>query len=111
MKLKLLAIALLLVTTLIITNSCGNQVDKISFTHPTMKPWFDSKCASCHASGASAASKWKYDASDYDGSIKTHIDHIYQVVYTDKIMPPPSGLDSTNLANFKAWYDAGYPAK
>ena len=110
MKLKFFAFTFLLAIVISITYSCGSQVDKISFTHPTMKPWFDSNCSRCHASGNIASNKWTYDANDYDGSIKTHIDHIYQVVYTDKIMPP-TGLDSTNLANFKAWYDAGYPAK
>ncbi|MEY4001987.1 MAG: hypothetical protein RIT07_29 [Bacteroidota bacterium] len=36
--------------------------------------------------------------------------HIYEVVYTQKTMPP-AGLTSEELEQFKAWYDSGYPVK
>ena len=79
-----------------------------TFTHATMKPWFDNNCASCHASGASASSKWLYDVANYN-SIKTEISTIYKDVYTNKSMPQGKQLSADDLAKFKAWYDAGYP--
>lgn len=108
MKTKISLTLILSAILIFIGTSCNK--DNTPFTHPTMKPWFDSKCASCHAPGASAALKWKYDVSDYEGSIKDHIDHLYNVVYVDKSMPP-TALDSSSLATFKSWYDAGYSAE
>lgn len=93
---------------LFITNSC-NKASDVPFEHATMKPFFDSQCASCHASGGSASSSWKYNSNDYS-TIKNHISSIYQNVYVRKTMPP-SGISTTELNAFKAWYDAGYPAK
>lgn len=82
-----------------------------AFTHATMKPWFDSYCASCHASGASDAGKWLYDPTDYTGSISDHISSIYREVYINKSMPVGIQLSSSELSSFKSWYDAGYAAK
>jgi len=108
MKKSFFILTAILGIVLSITNSC-NKASDVPFEHATMKPFFDSKCASCHAPGASSASSWKYDASDYS-TIKNHISSIYQNVYVRKTMPP-IGLNSAELVAFKAWYDAGYPAK
>lgn len=108
MKKTHFAFAALLFVVAALCDSCSKS--GVAFEHPTMKPFFDTKCASCHGSGGVAVSSWKYDAKDYEGSIKTHADHIYEQVYMTKSMPP-SGLDSIQLVAFKNWYDSGYPAK
>lgn len=90
--------------------SCKKS-SNVVFEHATMKPWFDKYCASCHASGKSNAGDWKYDAADYDGTIKNKISKIYQTVYTNKTMPKGTTLSQTDLDAFKSWYDGGYPAK
>jgi len=84
---------------------------KTAFTNATMKPWFDSYCASCHASGKSDAGKWLYDATDYNGSIQSSMSSIYRTVYINRSMPVGVQLSSSELNSFKSWYDAGYPAK
>jgi hypothetical protein len=84
---------------------------KTVFTNATMKPWFDSYCASCHASGMSDAGKWLYDPADYTSSIENQISTIYREVYVNKSMPVGVQLSSSELNSFKSWYDAGYPAK
>lgn len=84
---------------------------KTAFTNATMKPWFDSYCASCHASGMSDAAKWLYDPADYTSSIENQISTIYREVYVNKSMPVGVQLSSSELNSFKSWYDAGYPAK
>lgn len=91
--------------------SCKKSSSTAAFEHSTMKPWFDNYCASCHASGKANASNWKYDATDYDNSIKGKISKIYSTVYTNKSMPQGSTVSTTDMAAFKSWYDAGYPAK
>ena len=84
---------------------------KTAFTNATMKPWFDSYCARCHASGMSDAGKWLYDPADYTSSIENQISTIYREVYVNKSMPVGVQLSSSELNSFKSWYDAGYPAK
>jgi mono/diheme cytochrome c family protein len=88
-----------------------NITTKTAFTHSTMKPLFDSYCASCHASGKSDSGRWLYDPSDYTGSIQASISSIYNSVYINKTMPVGLKLSSSELNSFKSWYDAGYPAK
>lgn len=92
-------------------SSTSNTSSKTAFTHSTMKPWFDSYCANCHASGMSDAGKWLYDPSDYTPSIESQISSIYREVYINKSMPVGVQLSSSELNSFKSWYDAGYPAK
>jgi mono/diheme cytochrome c family protein len=89
--------------------SCNKSAPAVPFTNPTMKAFFDTKCASCHASGKANAGAWLYDASDYQGSIVSHHSHLKEEVYDKKTMPP-SGATAAELDAFKAWYDAGYPA-
>lgn len=79
-----------------------------TFTNSTMKPWFETNCASCHANGAYNAGSWLYDPSN-DKSIQDHIEHIYDAVYVKKNMPP-SGMSQADIDKFKAWYDAGHPS-
>lgn len=94
-----------------LTASCNkDDGGKVAFEHATMKPWFDSKCASCHASGGSNKANWFYDPTDYDNSIKAHITRLNQVIYTFKSMPP-GGASQAELDQFKSWFDTGYPAK
>jgi cytochrome c5 len=88
--------------------SCNKA--KVAFTNPGMKPWFDAKCASCHAAGANSASHWLYDPTDFDGSIKSEIKTIYDEVYVKKSMPP-GGVTQAELTKFFDWYNAGYSAK
>jgi hypothetical protein len=90
--------------------SCTKSCTKLSFTQSTMKPWFDKYCLSCHGTGKSNASEWKYDPEDYTCTIKNNIDNIYNQVYVNKKMPP-SSVTAADLAAFKAWYDAGAPAQ
>jgi|GEM_PF-1057486 len=84
---------------------------KVAFEHATAKPIFDTYCASCHASGKSNYRDWLYDPADYTTTIKGKISTIYSEVYVKKTMPEGTKLSATELAAFKAWYDAGYPAK
>lgn len=84
---------------------------KVAFEHATAKPIFDTYCASCHASGKSNYRDWLYDPTDYTTTIKGKISTIYNEVYVKKSMPEGTKLSTTELAVFKAWYDAGYPAK
>ncbi|MFN8355158.1 MAG: hypothetical protein U0Y10_11960 [Spirosomataceae bacterium] len=100
-------------------SSCSNSSDPtpastetaVAFEHATMKPWFDTYCASCHASGKSNYRDWLYDPTNYTSSIKGNIAKIYSEVYVLKSMPEGTKLSSADLATFKTWYDAGYAAK
>lgn len=81
-----------------------------AFTNATIKPMFDTYCASCHASGKSNQKDWLYNPADYTVSIKGYITKLYSEVYTKKTMPEGTKLSTAELTAFKAWYDAGYPA-
>jgi mono/diheme cytochrome c family protein len=83
----------------------------VAFEHATIKPFFDTNCASCHATGKINANKWLYNPADYASSIKGYITSIYKDVYTTKSMPQGATLSAAQLTSFKTWYDAGYPAK
>jgi hypothetical protein len=96
------------ILTTAITSACKKE--STAFEHSTMRPWFDSKCSSCHGKGGSNRIAWAYDPDDYTGSIKSKISKIYSEVYNKKSMPP-GGATQAELDAFKAWYDAGYPAK
>jgi hypothetical protein len=82
----------------------------VALTNATMKPWFDTYCASCHASGKVNQNDWLYNPANYTTSIKGSISKIYSEVYTKKSMPEGTKLTAAELAAFKAWYDSGYPA-
>lgn len=114
MSLKKISITVFAITLGIsIISSCKKtttSTSKVAFTNATMKPWFDTYCASCHASGKSDSGKWLYDPADYDGSIKAEISTLYREVYTKKSMPEGTSLSTSELAKFKNWYDAGYTA-
>jgi mono/diheme cytochrome c family protein len=115
---KMIAVALLGMTTFVSCTTStveptttDTSTTKVAFEHATMKPFFDTYCASCHASGKSNYKDWLYDATDYATSIKGHISTIYTEVYVRKTMPENTTLTTAQLAAFKAWYDAGYAAK
>lgn len=102
----------------LIISSCSSSSDTVTpsttgtaFTEATMKPWFDTYCASCHASGKSNYKDWLYNPANYETSIKANISKLYSEVYTRKSMPEGTKLSTAELAKFKTWYDAGYPAK
>lgn len=88
--------------------SCKKET-KVAFTNTAAKNWFDTRCASCHASGKSNANNWLYDPSDYNTSIKGHIDHIYEQMIQYKSMPPAL-WQTSDSTTFITWYNAGYPA-
>jgi cytochrome c5 len=92
----------------IVLSSCKKSSNNVAFTNATMKPWFDTNCSSCHASGKSDAKKWLYDAND-ETTIQNNISSIYKAVYTSKTMPP-TGISAAELAKFKSWYDSGHPS-
>lgn len=94
---------------LISLSRCKKSADT-GFEHSIMRPWFDKNCNSCHGTGGANRGAWSYDSENYESSIKTHISHLYNAVYIYKSMPP-SGLSQAERDQFKAWYDAGYPAK
>jgi mono/diheme cytochrome c family protein len=79
----------------------------VAFSHATIKPLFDTYCASCHTT---AGNNWIYNPADY-ASIKNSIAKLYSEVYKNKTMPQGTKLSASELAAFKDWYDAGYPAK
>lgn len=115
---KNLILASFLITISLFFTACSTSsveptstTNAVAFEHATMKPFFDTYCASCHASGKSNYKDWPYVPSDYNSSIKGHISTIYNEVYVRKTMPEGTKLTTTELAAFKAWYDAGYPAK
>ncbi|MFN8347778.1 MAG: hypothetical protein U0X91_22425 [Spirosomataceae bacterium] len=83
---------------------------KVAFSNASMKPFFDTYCTECHASGKSNYKDWLYDPTNYTTSIKASITTIYNEVYVRKTMPENTTLTAAQLAAFKAWYDAGYPA-
>jgi cytochrome c5 len=74
-----------------------------------MKPWFDTYCKSCHASGGSAANKWKYDSDDFNNTIKNQISSIHSTVVIQKSMPQGINLSAAELQKLIDWYNAGYP--
>jgi cytochrome c5 len=82
---------------------------KTEFTNPSMVPWFDTHCSSCHKSGASNANDWKYDSKDFEKSISNNKDDLKKEVLTKQSMPP-KGLTQTELDKFKTWFDAGCPS-
>lgn len=108
-KSKCLFVGALLFTSVFTMLHCKKSTGT-GFEHSIMRPWFDKNCQSCHGSGGSNSRDWSYNPDNYESSIKKHASHIYEVVYTQKSMPP-AGLSQTELDQFKAWYDAGYPAK
>jgi uncharacterized membrane protein len=104
-----LIVGALLFTSIFTLMHCKKSTGA-GFEHAIMRPWFDKNCKSCHGSGGSNSRNWAYNPNDYGASIKQHASHIYEVVYTQKTMPP-AGLTSEELEQFKAWYDSGYPVK
>ncbi len=108
MKRILFALPIAIAFTLSI-NGCQKS-SGTGFEHATMRPWFDRNCGSCHGSKGSNRNAWAYNPDNYEASLKKHISHLYQEVYINKSMPP-SGLSQAEMNQFKAWYDAGYPAK
>lgn len=102
------SLSILIFSVIISWWSC-KKTPAVPFTNPAMRAFFDTKCASCHASGKVNAGDWLYDPSDYNATIVSHSGHLKEEVYDKKTMPP-SGATAAELAAFKAWYDAGYPA-
>jgi hypothetical protein len=96
--------------------SCSKQHEagpmNIAFEHATMRPWFDTNCASCHATGKSNYLAWHYNSADYEASFDDHeIHHIYEKVYVEKSMPKDKLLSDSEMKKFKDWFEAGFPAK
>lgn len=112
MKKGVLIVSAACLSLMLVVNSCkkDSTTSKVAFTHATVKPWFDSRCASCHGSGKANAADWLYDPSDYDGSIKAHIESLKKAVVVDQSMPQGTWL-SSDSSTFMAWYNAGYPSK
>jgi len=109
---KLILATVVLFSVMIVLHSCKKESDgpKVAFTHSTMKPWFDTNCAGCHANGAANAGSWLYDPTDYEGSIQTHLSHINEQVINGAMPLPPQSLTSQELQDFNNWYLAGGPA-
>ena len=89
--------------------SCTKSI-AIDFTNPTIKTMLDVNCKSCHISGAANSHAWLYDAADYNTSIKKNITTLYNEIYIRRKARPGKNLTATDYANFKTWYDSGYPA-
>jgi mono/diheme cytochrome c family protein len=110
---KTVILSLSILISAMVVTSCKKTATATTtgtaFTHATMKPWFDSYCASCHASGKSDSGKWLYNPNDYENSIKASISSLYRTIYSQKSMPQGQTLSASELASFKTWYDAGYP--
>ena len=83
--------------------------NKTEFTNPTMVPWFDTHCSSCHKKGAANAGDWKYDSKNFDKSISNYKSKLKEVVLDRKSMPP-GGLTQTEIDKFKTWFDSGCPS-
>lgn len=84
---------------------------KIALTYASVKSIFDSKCASCHASGKSDAGRWLYDATDYASSIQANKERIHTVTATTSAsMSTRAGLTATEVNTLNTWYNAGSPA-
>lgn len=111
MKKILISVVFVFCSLALLVTSCSkdSSTAKIALTNSAAKIWFDNRCASCHAAGASNASDWLYDPSDYNGSIKAHIPQIRTDVAVVKSMPN-SGWNQTDSIIFITWYNAGYPA-
>lgn len=92
-------------------SSCTKKEPVVEFTHTTMRPWFDTYCKSCHASGGSNASDWKYDSGDFNNTVKKYISDIKRTVADNKSMPKGTTLSSAELQKFVDWYNAGYPVQ
>jgi uncharacterized membrane protein len=97
---------------LVMISACqkNDSTAKTAFTNASVKPIFDTKCATCHAASGSNSGSWLYDPADYNASIKNSIQKIYETVYIKKTMPQGSSLSASELQAFKSWYDAGYPS-
>jgi cytochrome c5 len=106
MNLKIIALLLIIIVANLI--AC-KKADKIAFTNIKAKPWFDTYCASCHASGKSDSKKWLFDPTDFNSSIKDEMPKMHSLVAIQKTMPP-SGMSATELQVFLDWYNAGFPA-
>ncbi len=97
--------------------NCKNEnaepgTTKIVFEHQIMKPWFDANCAVCHSTGKSNYLEWHYQPTDFAATFSAHnIHHVYERVYDERNMPKDKVLSDIELAQFKAWYDAGHLAK
>lgn len=91
------------------TYSCSKKEPVVEFTNTTMRPWFDTYCKSCHQSGGSADNKWKYDAADFNNTVKKYISSIKKEVADKKTMPEGQTLSASELQKFNDWYNAGYP--
>lgn len=98
-----------LACSIIVLSNCKKS-SATAFEHTTMKPWFDKNCKTCHGSGGRNSGDWSYNPENYETSIKNKIQQLYQEVYVNRSMPP-AGLTQAELDQFKAWYDAGYPAR
>ncbi|MBL7772898.1 MAG: cytochrome c [Chitinophagaceae bacterium] len=89
--------------------SCSKKEPVVEFTNTTMRTWFDTYCKSCHQSGGSASKDWKYDAADFNNTIKKYIGDIKKEVADKKSMPEGQTLSASELQKFVDWYNAGYP--
>lgn len=111
MKKIVFSVVLVAAGATVFVTSCKKESTTVKLEHATAKAWFDTRCAQCHASGGPNVSDWYYNPNDYNTSIKNNINRIYNEILVDKSMPDPLGPNSADSATFKAWYDAGYPAK
>jgi len=85
---------------------------KVVFEHAIMKPWFDTHCATCHATGQSNYLNWHYNPQDFEATFEAfYITKIYNRVYVKKDMPKDKKLTEDEIVAFKNWYDTGFAAK
>lgn len=96
---------------IMLVSSCTKKEPVVEFTHTTMRPWFDTYCKSCHASGGSNSGDWKYNSADFNNTVKKYISDIKRTVVDKKSMPQGTTLSATELQKFVDWYNAGYPVQ
>lgn len=76
-------------------------VDNVSYNN-YVKALFETKCASCHASGGTASTHWTF--SGYN-SVRSNAAVIADVVLVKRIMPANGSLDQKQLELLDAWFN------
>jgi uncharacterized membrane protein len=89
----------------VVTPVPGNPSSAVTYAN-FVQPLFQSKCASCHASGASAAGMWTFNGH---ASVVSKATAIKQMVLVSKTMPKGNSLSPTELASLQTWFDGGLP--
>ncbi|TDO20854.1 hypothetical protein [Pedobacter duraquae] len=69
-----------------------------------VEPIFQTKCASCHATGRSAAAIFTLNGYS---SVVANAARIKQAVLVNKTMPMGSSLSQSDLQSLQIWFDKG----